>query len=341
MQLTEAPIDVAIVGAGITGLLLAQQCQQCGLSVVLLDKGKSVGGRLATRRGKVNSDTPEAMPIRWDHGAQYFSAHSRAFQKLVENWHTQGWIEEWKALSTPNHPRWVAKDGMSAFCKQLARGLSVHCNQRVISIHKKEATWQIRTESNHRIEATQVVLTAPIPQITELLAQSDLSLMPPQQSLLTPVQYSPCLALMGIVHQADNIANGFLKFQDHPVLSWVANNTLKGISNPACAAITAHASPQWSHHHWNTPDDDIITLLINALTPWIAREAWQRTQLKRWKYALVTQAACQPFAALTQHTGLWAAGDGFVGGSVEGSVLSALALSQQLKQTLAQKVVPR
>ena len=54
---------VGIVGAGMTGLTAAAELQKEGIEVFLLDKGKSVGGRMATRRvgdGKA------------DHGAQFF-----------------------------------------------------------------------------------------------------------------------------------------------------------------------------------------------------------------------------------------------------------------------------
>jgi renalase len=43
-------IDIAIIGAGIAGLTCAQQLQQAGKQVVLIDKSRGLGGRLATRR---------------------------------------------------------------------------------------------------------------------------------------------------------------------------------------------------------------------------------------------------------------------------------------------------
>lgn len=62
-----APADVLIVGVGICGLVAATSLTAGGLRVVLLDKGRSVGGRLGTRR---------VGPGRADHGAQFFTARS-------------------------------------------------------------------------------------------------------------------------------------------------------------------------------------------------------------------------------------------------------------------------
>jgi predicted NAD/FAD-dependent oxidoreductase len=54
--------DVAIIGAGIAGLCAALTLTQAGLKVVIVDKARGVGGRMATRRlgGAVI-----------DHGAQF------------------------------------------------------------------------------------------------------------------------------------------------------------------------------------------------------------------------------------------------------------------------------
>ena len=41
---------VAIIGAGISGLACARQLVKAGVSVVVFDKGRGIGGRVATRR---------------------------------------------------------------------------------------------------------------------------------------------------------------------------------------------------------------------------------------------------------------------------------------------------
>ena len=80
-------IDIVIVGAGLTGIMAARTLTDKGYEVLLIDKGKSVGGRMATRRiggGKV------------DHGAQFFTVRTERFQSEVDQWLSQGFIKPFR-----------------------------------------------------------------------------------------------------------------------------------------------------------------------------------------------------------------------------------------------------
>lgn len=66
---------IAIVSAGIARLTRAKALQSSGRRVVLLQKSRSLGGRMATRR------VPLAAGVTaFDNGAQYCAARS-AFQR--------------------------------------------------------------------------------------------------------------------------------------------------------------------------------------------------------------------------------------------------------------------
>ena len=72
---------VVIVGAGICGLVAGRRLADSDADVVLVDKGRSVGGRLATRR--IGDATV-------DHGAQFFTVRTPAFQRQVDDWVDRG-----------------------------------------------------------------------------------------------------------------------------------------------------------------------------------------------------------------------------------------------------------
>ena len=80
-------IRVAIIGAGLSGLSLAQLLGN-RVEVVLFEKARGVSGRMSTRR---------AEPYYFDHGAQYFTARTKPFQKFIQPFINDGVIKRWLA----------------------------------------------------------------------------------------------------------------------------------------------------------------------------------------------------------------------------------------------------
>ena len=64
---------VAVIGAGISGLVCARLLVEQGMEVTVFEKSRGVGGRMATRR------TPEGC--HFDHGAQYFTVRDERFRR--------------------------------------------------------------------------------------------------------------------------------------------------------------------------------------------------------------------------------------------------------------------
>jgi predicted NAD/FAD-dependent oxidoreductase len=89
-----------IVGAGIAGLTAAAALEARGWAVVLLDKGRGPGGRMATRR---------IGESRLDHGAQFFTVRDARFREAANRWEQAGWVAPWFAEG--RHVRYRAEAG--------------------------------------------------------------------------------------------------------------------------------------------------------------------------------------------------------------------------------------
>ena len=85
--LTQFLPTVAVVGAGISGLICARTLADHGLSVVVWEKSRGAGGRMATRRS--------GEMLRFDHGAQYFTVRDERFQRYVGAWLQDGIVAPW------------------------------------------------------------------------------------------------------------------------------------------------------------------------------------------------------------------------------------------------------
>ena len=78
--------EVLVIGAGLAGISAVRALHAAGVDVLLVDKGGSVGGRMATRRiGKGVAD----------HGAQFFTAASPEFQRTIDQWEADGFAFLW------------------------------------------------------------------------------------------------------------------------------------------------------------------------------------------------------------------------------------------------------
>ncbi len=316
---------VAIVGAGLSGLMAGRALRDAGHEVVLFDKGRSPGGRLATRR---------IGEARLDHGAQFFTVRTDDFARHVDEWQRDGLVYEWcRGFDTDGdgYPRYAARGGMNALAKHLAVGLDVRCNALVFSLHHEPApagaagrgTWQVRLDDASVHEADALVVTCPIPQTFSLLMTAEVA-MP---EALWRTDYDRTLSLLAVcdgpmaVPEPGGVqgAEGF---------TFIADNQRKGVS--ALPAITVHADAAWSLEQWDQPADDVHRLLLERAAPWIGSANVVTSQLKRWRFATPQRIWSEPTWTSDAAPGLALAGDAFAGPRMEGAALSGLAAAAAL-----------
>lgn len=315
-----------VIGAGIAGLLAARKLQEAGVSVTVLDKGRGVGGRMATRR---------IDPARFDHGAQFFTARDDRFEALVKDWLAAGVARKWSdgfpdesGELQNGHPRYCGAEGMTTIPKFLAIPLEVRTKTRVAAVEPSDGGWQVHTESGAILEAGALVMTAPMPQTLEILRAGGVTLPGDTLKRLSTITYDPCLALMAPLDRATSIPEpGGIQLSGEPV-SWVADNFRKGISTNG-HGITIHAGPQFSREHWEAPDETIAGTLLDAIGPWL-NEQPSKYQLHRWRYSQPVASDPKSYLIADQPAPLVFAGDGFLGSRIEGAALSGLAAAEGL-----------
>lgn len=313
-----------IIGAGMTGLTAARELQQNGWTVTLLDKGRGVGGRMATRR---------LANGRADHGAQYFTARMAEFRQFISELTDAGIVREWALQESTmsdisfHHPRFIGTEGMSGIAKYMAQPLNVHTGERAVHISGDENNCTVLTESGQTYRADTLILTLPAPQALTLLEDSHM-LSPNERAVFEAIEYAPCLAVMVSIHGRSGIPSpGIVKFDQGPI-AWVADNLQKGIS--ATTSLTIHASAAYSKEHL---EEDMTTVgqhLIDLLEEWIPKAQVDAFQVHRWRYSLAETCYPKPYFALNTPFTLLMGGDGFGQGNVEGAFQSGLQMARAL-----------
>ena len=310
---------IIVVGAGLSGLTAARQLASRGHNVSVFDKGRGVGGRLATRR---------AGNAVFDHGAQFFTVRSSEFQTQVDTWLTAGVVREWCRGfdSDDGHARYVGATGMTALAKDLASGLDVRTNTLVFSLTQNDAGWTVTTDDGVAHPADAVILTAPLPQSFSLLFSAGVEM--PED--LRTIDYDRTLGLLVTLspgHAHTVPASGGIQNADS-IFSFIGNNSSKGISE--ATALTFHAHPEWSREHFELPTDQIGAELLTAAQPWIGRSIVVHREVKKWRFA--TPQRVWPDPCWVHDSGsLVLAGDAFAGPKVEGAYLSGLAAAAALQ----------
>ena len=314
-----------IVGAGAAGLTAAEFLQSKGWDVVVLDKGRHFGGRMATRN---------MGESRLDHGAQFFTARDARFQKAIEGWQQEGWVTPWFTEGGPTEAsrvRYRAEGGMNLLAGRLAQSLQVRTETKVENILPIEKGWQVITAAAETFRAGALLLTPPAPQSIALMKAWSDELSAEFVGALQSVSYDPCFALLVIMEGAGIDGRtlvpspGYVRPENGPI-EWIADNTQKGVSRRS-TALTIHARADFSRNHLESLKEDVANALFEAAEPWLTGTvtAWQ---LHRWLYSRPVAASYPGYLFSLLPSRIAIAGDGLGGPNVEGAFLSGLAAAE-------------
>lgn len=309
-----------MVGAGLAGLTCARRLAEAGVEVAVVDKGRSVGGRLATRR--IGDAT-------LDHGAQFFTVRGDAFAETVRHAVAAGVVAEWCRGfgDTPDgFPRYRAEGGMNRWAKWLAEGLPVATGVELTSLQATTEGWVAR-HGRGEYRAPVVVSTAPVPQTLALLERGGTALPSAVAERLGSIEYHLTLALLVHLGGPSAVpAPGGVQLDDGP-FGFIADNRAKGISG--AHAVTFHAAHALSAERFDDDPDTVRHHLLELAAPWLGDAEVVGAQLKKWRYAGPVRTDPDPCVTVElAGATLVAAGDAFAGPKVEGAFNSGRAAAE-------------
>ena len=319
MQPSSAPAWPALPAPGARRLLAA------GMDVVLFDKARGPGGRLATRR----LDGGQA-----DLGAQYFTVRDPAFAERIRTWQRHGVVARWRPAlvelrdgrATPvsdRIERWVGTPRMSALSRHLATGLDLRSEHAVTGIEDDPAGWYIVAAGRRQGPFDRVVLAMPAPQAAALLAT-------PAPSLATALGARPMHGCWAAALAVERPGPAFdAAFVDDTVLRWVARDAAKP-GRPDGDTWVAHATAEWSDRWLEAGAGEVLPALVGAFRAATGHDGPVSGLLAhRWRYARADGGAGAPFFHDAQR-GLAACGDWCSDSRVESAWISGDRLGAAL-----------
>ncbi len=299
---------IVIIGSGIAGLACARRLADAGLSPVVLDKGRGIGGRVATRR---------VGNLQFDHGAQFVNAHGAGFAAVLAGLSAA----EWQDGTGRTHS--VGVPGMSAIPKALGAGLDIRQGVQVTRLQQDGEGWFLHFEGG-TLRCAHVVVTVPAPQVAGLLGDGH-----PLVADLASVRLAPCLTLMAAVMAPAP----FITQQDKDdPLSWIAQDSSKPCRPQDVGALwVAQAGEAFSAAHLEKSTDEVAARMLPLLCDrlGVTPDRVTHAAAHRWRYARVTRALSQPFVRSADGT-LYLGGDWCIGPRIEAAWDSGTAIAEAI-----------
>lgn len=306
---------ITIIGAGMAGLACTRRLGAAGHKPLVLDKGRGIGGRLATRRV-----TLAQGEISFDHGAQYLTARDPGFAADLHNLGPA--CSDWDDGSRAR--RLVGVPGMSGLPRAMAAGLDIRLDKQVTALRAVPGGWQIDIDAT-RIETRHLVMTVPAPQAAALLGDGH-----PLHPQIANVVMAPCLTLMAAFPAEAPRPFRSHTSEDQP-LAWIAQDSSKPGRSGTLTTWVAQASTEWSERHLEDTPEKIagrmLPMLADAIgvAPGLALYA----AAHRWRYARTIAPLGAPFLRSDDGT-LHVGGDWCLGARVEAAWASGTAIADAI-----------
>lgn len=279
--------DYLILGCGLTGSLIARMLNEHGKNVHVIDKGRGVGGRVASRR---RGTTAESV-VHFNHGVSNFSAKqilsSSWFEKLIEE----------KILEVSDDENVFALPlPATDMIKFLLRGVPITLNEKVTTVQTSNGKWDLLTESGHLFRGRLLVMTPPLPQslnlirplLTESLAKE-----------MDAVAYTKSMVLIATVdsEQAERLQTFMPEFLLRFQVEERKNRT----------SVMMELKPELADKFFDENDEKIAENLREIFDDIILQDL----DIKRWRYARVAKSLPYPCLQFSDRPRGLIAGDAF------------------------------
>ncbi len=275
---------VAVIGAGIAGLVAARDLQAAGNEVVVLEKSRGLGGRMAARRADGDAVVDHGLPVLDvpRDGVLAGFVVELASDDVLE---VEAPGEPVPGRAMPGAPRLAWPQGMTRLPKAMAEGLHVVTDVRVAAVRGDGDMLELGQDQGNTLGAFDwVVVTAPGAQAADLLDTSPRGAV--RAADMRGVGYDA--AVMVLAGVAMDMPEWFAHRPLTGPIQYVTNECAKGRPPaagvvPVVVRLDADASERLMEESDRAVLGEVLPALGKVLGRQAARPAW--SQVKRWRYS--------------------------------------------------------
>lgn len=304
-----------MIGAGIAGLTIGHAIAGRGGSVLILDKGRTPGGRMATRRFEDGL---------FDHGLPAIEPGARSVD-LIQAGTEAGILE---SFEMDGQTVFASPTGLSALGKHLGSSLDLRLQARAGAARREGDSVVIPVENgsgdDFEVEVTgRLIVTAPLPQAQEIVGE----VFGPALTDL-PNPYSRSLVGLAVLEDGNDPPGGpLLRDLEGPDFELLVLEYLKFPDRGP--GLSLRATPEASERLFDADEKDQHSFLMKGFGDLGIELDPARLQVKKWGF-------CKPLSGLTEShlttevggVRLSVCGDAFasdIGSGVERTLASAHA----------------
>ena len=239
---------ILVIGSGIAGISASLKLKSYGLKTTIIDKGNFIGGRISTHFEK-----SQISSLSFFHGAQFFTARTNNFQKIVKQGISKNHIQKYMDFLPI---RYRGFPTMRNFLTSISSELDIRQRETIINIYpnnqnKIDIVCDI---SNKKETYDAVISTLPGPQSLELMEN-----FPLLMNTLSSSTYDSCIALMFAFDRQPRDVSTFFDFpHNKEIFSWIASS-----NNNQC--WTAHTNPYYSNKNFSRDSKILKNELLDKL----------------------------------------------------------------------------
>jgi predicted NAD/FAD-dependent oxidoreductase len=275
---------VAIIGAGISGLVAARELAGAGHEVVVFEKSRGLGGRMAARRAEGGAVLDHGLPMLDAPPGGVLAKYIVEFaaDDVVEV-EAPGDPVPGRAIEGAPRLGWPA--GMTRLPKAMADGLQVVTDVRVAGIRADGDLLELAQDQGNTLGLYDwVIITAPGAQAADLLDSSPRGAV--RAADVRAVQYD--VAVMVLAGVAMDPPGWFAHRPLTGPITYITNEVAKGREPvDGVVPLVVRLDPEVSDRLMEESDRVVLAEVLPALAKVLGKQAsspvW--SQVKRWRYS--------------------------------------------------------
>ncbi len=334
-------MKIGIIGASLAGLVAGKKLGQAGHDVTVIEKTRTLGGRLAT----LNDGNGNIF----DYGVSHFHANDPDFtsyinyleeEKLVREWSSRFEYFDGEQLHELNPNRspelhYSSTKGFSKIVDKLSRWVDIKSSVRAGGLthigadRTKKRAWMINLTDISVFECDAVILATPATEAYGILMTTqDETAARRIIRYVDEFEYDSSYTVMASYKDQEIPDWDAIECLGHN-LKWIINESSK--RENADASLVIHSSASFARRHTETDNEQITVDILQHAAEitgerWVAQPAHKHIHF--WKYASCKNPTNEEFMELEmEEAPLALVGDYLGGNSVQSAYLSGLRLA--------------